>query len=75
MTDDLTEVEHVAERIERLERAIDQAIEEMPEENRALVQGLEALRGVTKLTVVTRRPVIKVTACPRTPVIAWPITG
>lgn len=53
MTDYLTEVEHVAKRIERLERAIDQAIEEMPEESRALVQGLQALRGVAKLTAVT----------------------
>lgn len=53
MADYLAEVEHVAERIERLERAIDQAIEEMPEESRALVQGLQALRGVAKLTAVT----------------------
>jgi transposase len=53
MTDYLTEVEHAAERIERLERAIDQAIEELPEESLALVQGLQALRGVAKLTAVT----------------------
>lgn len=53
MTDYLTEVEHVAERIERLERAIDHAIEEMPEVSRELVQGLQALRGVAKLTAVT----------------------
>lgn len=53
MTDYLTEVEHVSERLERLERAIDQAIEEMPEESQALVQGLQALRGVAKLTAVT----------------------
>jgi transposase len=53
MTDYLAEVEHAAERIMRLERAIDQAIEQMPEESRALVQGLQALRGVAKLTAVT----------------------
>ena len=53
MTDYLTEVEHAAERIVRLEKAIDQAVEEMPEESRALVEGLQALRGVAKTTAVT----------------------
>jgi transposase len=53
MSDYLTEVEHGGERIERLERAIDQAIEEMPEQSRALVAGLQALRGVAKTTAVT----------------------
>jgi transposase len=53
MTDYLTEVEHATERLARLEGAIDQAVEEMPEESLALVQGLQALRGVAKLTAVT----------------------
>ena len=53
MTDYLTEVEHAKARLERLEQAIDQAIEEMPQESRELVQGLQALRGVAKLTAVT----------------------
>jgi len=53
MTDYLTEVEHASERLKLLEAAIDQAVEEMPEESRALVQGLQALRGVAKLTAVT----------------------
>jgi transposase len=53
MGDYLAEVEHSSERIERLEQAIDQAIEEMPDESRALVLGLQALRGVAKTTAVT----------------------
>lgn len=53
MTDYLAEVEHVTDRIRRLEQTIDHAIEEMPDESRALVQGLQALRGVAKTTAVT----------------------
>ena len=53
MSDYLGEVDHATARIERLEHAIDQAIAEMPEESRALVQGLQALRGLAKTTAVT----------------------
>jgi transposase len=47
------EVDHACERIARLERAIDAAIEMMPERMRAVVDGLQALRGVAKLSAVT----------------------
>lgn len=47
------EVDHQAQRIERLEGAIDRAINEAPEHLRALVDALQALRGVAKITAVT----------------------
>ena len=53
MVDYLAEVDHVGERITRLERAIDDAIAEAPEQIQALVAGLQALRGVAKMTAVT----------------------
>lgn len=53
MVDYLAQVEHQDARLVRLERDIDQAIDEMPEESRALVQGLQALRGVARTTAVT----------------------
>lgn len=49
----LGELDHVADRLQRLEQAIDQAIEEMPAASQALVQGLQSLRGVAKTTAVT----------------------
>jgi transposase len=51
--DYLHEVEHAAERVARLERAIDQAIETLPEKMRALVAGLQALRGIKQVSAVT----------------------
>jgi transposase len=51
--DYLHEVEHAAERVARLERAIDQAIETLPAEMRALVAGLQALRGIKQVSAVT----------------------
>lgn len=51
--DYLHEVEHIAERAERLEQAIDEALEEAPEEFRAVVAALQALRGVAKVTAAT----------------------
>lgn len=53
LLDYVHEVEHMAERIERLERAIDEVIEKAPEEMRAVVAALQALRGVAKTTAVT----------------------
>lgn len=53
MVDYLAEVDHVAERITRLERAIDDAIVQAPEQTQALVAGLQALRGVARMTAVT----------------------
>jgi transposase len=51
--DYLHEVEHAAERVTRLERAIDQAIEALPVEMRALMAGLQALRGIKRVSAVT----------------------
>jgi len=53
LLDYVHEVEHMAERIERLDKAIDEAMEKAPEEMRAVVAALQALRGVAKTTAVT----------------------
>jgi transposase len=53
LIDYLAEVDHAAARLERLERAIDEAVGEAPQETQALVAGLQALRGVAKTTAVT----------------------
>jgi len=53
MVDYLAEVDHAANRIARLEAAIDDAIDDAPAQTQALVEGLQALRGVAKLTAVT----------------------
>jgi len=53
LLDYLHEVEHAAERIVRLERAIDAAVDSMPESLRALIAGLQSLRGVAKVSAVT----------------------
>jgi len=51
--DYLHEVERAKERIERLEKAIDRALESAPARVQALVHALQTLRGVAKLTAVT----------------------
>ncbi len=51
--DYLHEVEHAAERVVRLERAIDQAIESASVEIRALIAGLQALRGIRQVSAAT----------------------
>ena len=51
--DYLNEVDHVAARIVRLEHDIDEAIRVAPEEFRVIIEALQALRGVAKLTAVT----------------------
>lgn len=51
--DYLHEVEHAAERVVRLERAIDQAIEAAPVGMRALIAGLQALRGIKSISAAT----------------------
>jgi transposase len=47
------EVEHVAARIGRLEKALDEAIGKAPEQIRAVIEALQALRGVAQLTAAT----------------------
>jgi transposase len=51
--DYLHEVEHSAARVTRLEQAIDQAVESAPEEMQALIAGLQALRGIKKVSAAT----------------------
>ncbi len=51
--DYLNEVRHALERVARLDRAIDEAVESAPERTRAVVAALQALRGVAKTTAVT----------------------
>jgi transposase len=47
------EVKHVAERIVKLEKAIDEAVREAPPQIRAVVEALQALRGVAQTTAAS----------------------
>jgi transposase len=51
--DYLAEVEHARNRIARLERAIDEAVETAPATVRAVIEALQALRGIAKVAAVT----------------------
>jgi transposase len=51
--DYLHEVDHVADRIARLERAIDDAVKTAPARMRAVIEGLQALRGIALVSAVT----------------------
>jgi transposase len=53
LLDYLHEVEHMADRIERLERAIDTAVKTAPERMRAVIEALQALRGIALVSAVT----------------------
>jgi transposase len=53
LTDYATEVDHQHERVARLERGIDEAVEKVPALMRAVIDALQALRGVSKLTATT----------------------
>lgn len=53
LLDYVSEVDHARERIERLERAIDQAIEAAPAAIRAVIDGLQALRGIARISAAT----------------------
>lgn len=53
LLDYVTEVEHAAARIERLERAIDTAAAAAPPKMRAVIEALQALRGIAKIAAVT----------------------
>jgi len=53
LLDHLHEVERAAERIVRLEQAIDQAVEAAPEGMREVIAALQALRGIAKVSAVT----------------------
>jgi transposase len=47
------EVEHIAERIAKLEQAIDEAVKQAPAEIRVVIEALQALRGVAQTTAAT----------------------
>lgn len=49
----LHEVEHAAERIVKLEKAIDEAVAQAPAEIRTVIEALQALRGVAQATAAT----------------------
>jgi transposase len=49
----LHEVEHIAERILKLEKAIEEAVQQAPLEIRAVIEALQALRGVAQTTAAT----------------------
>ena len=53
LLDYVHEVDHMAARIQRLEKSIDVAIEKAPPEIRAVIEALQALRGVAKITAVS----------------------
>ena len=52
-SDYVHEVDHAAERILRLEKAIADAIGDAPAEMRSVIQALQALRGIAQITAVT----------------------
>jgi len=51
--DYLHEVEHMAERITRLKESIREAVQQAPPQLRAVVQGLQAMRGIALISAVT----------------------
>jgi transposase len=51
--DYLHEVEHMVERIKRLEESIREAVQQAPPQIQAVVQGLQALRGIALISAVT----------------------
>lgn len=53
LMDYLHEVDHVASRLTRLERAIDDAVTTAPSQMRAVIDALQALRGIAKVSAVT----------------------
>jgi transposase len=53
LADYLEEVDHAAQRIVRLEKAIDEAVKQAPARTRAVIEALQALRGVAQTTAAT----------------------
>lgn len=53
LLDYLHEVDHVADRIGRLEHAIDEAVKTAPESMRGVIEALQALRGIALVSAVT----------------------
>ena len=53
LLDYLAEVDHARDRVERLEQAIDAAVQTAPEAMQAEIHALQALRGVAKVSAAT----------------------
>ena len=53
LTDYVHQVEHLVARIERLDRAVLQAAHTAPPQMRAVIEALQALRGIAQVTAVT----------------------
>ncbi len=53
LLDYLHEVEHAAGRIQRLEQAIDAALVTLPADMKSVIDALQALRGIAKVSAVT----------------------
>jgi len=53
LTDYLAEVDHLTERIRRLDQAIDDAVKQASPSVQAVIEGLQALRGVAKVSATT----------------------
>jgi transposase len=53
LSDYVEEVDHVAARILKLEKAIDAAVQQAPTEIKAVIEALQALRGVAQTTAAT----------------------
>ena len=53
LADYVNEVDHVGERIVKLEKAIDEAIQQAPPAIRAVIEALQALRGVAQTTAAS----------------------
>jgi transposase len=53
LLDYLHEVEHMAERVKRLEQAIADAVQVAPPQMQEVVRGLQALRGIAQISAVT----------------------
>ena len=53
LADYLEEVDHVGSRIVKLDKAIDEAIRQAPPEIRAVIEALQALRGVAQTTAAS----------------------
>lgn len=53
LTDYLSEVDHARERVRRLERAIDAAVEMAPAIQRTVIEALQSLRGIAKVSAVS----------------------
>jgi transposase len=53
LLDYLGEVQRIDERLARLERAIDEAVQKAPQAMREVIDALQALRGIAKVSAVT----------------------